>query len=80
MLVAVLRVEDRLARARNCCSWKARIIFILEEGELWYIVENLVVPPTNAVLMVELRKRNTRAKRTIFDAVKDDVIPHIFGK
>jgi hypothetical protein len=39
-----------------------------------------VVPPTDAVLMAEFRKRNIRAKRTILDAVKDHVIPHVSGK
>jgi hypothetical protein len=60
--------------------WKARIVLILEEGELWDIVENPVVPPTDVVLMAEFRKRNIRAKRTILDAVKDHVIPHVSGK
>jgi hypothetical protein len=53
---------------------------ILEEGELWDIVENPVLPPTNAVLLAEFRKRNIKAKRTILDAVKDHIIPHVSGK
>ena len=53
---------------------------ILGELELWDIVENPVVPLTDAVLMAEFRKRNIRAKRTILDAVKEHVIPHISGK
>jgi hypothetical protein len=52
----------------------------LEEGELWDIVENPVVPPTNVVLMAEFRKRNIGVKRTILDAVKDHVVPHVSGK
>jgi hypothetical protein len=56
------------------------IVLILEELELCNIVGNPVVPPTDAVLMAEFRKRNIKAKRTILDAVKDHVIPHIFGK
>jgi hypothetical protein len=73
-------VEDRLAGAGNWSLWKARIVLILEELELWDIVKNSVVPPTDAMLMDEFRKRNIRAKRTIFDAVKDHIIPHVFGK
>ena len=53
MLVVGLRVEDRLVGASNLSSWKARIVLILEELELWDIVENLVVPPTDAVLLAE---------------------------
>ena len=79
MLVAGFRVEDRLAGASNWFPWKVRIVLILEELELWDIVENLVVPPTDAVLMVEFRKKNIRAKRTTLDAVKHHRIPHVSG-
>jgi hypothetical protein len=78
--VAGLRVEDRLAGASNWLPWKARIVMILDEGELWEIVENPVVPPTDVVLFAEFQRQNKRAKRTILDAVKDHVIPHISGK
>ena len=45
-----LRVEERLEGATNFSSWKARIVLILQENELWDIVENttthpVVVPP-----------------------------------
>jgi hypothetical protein len=80
MSVVGLRVEDRLAGAGNWSPWKARIVLILEELELWDIVENHVVPPTDAVLLAEFRKRNIKAKRTILDAVKDHIIPHVSGK
>jgi hypothetical protein len=36
--ISSLRVEDRLAGAGNWFPWKARIVLILEEGKLWYIV------------------------------------------
>jgi hypothetical protein len=75
-----LRVEDRVAGAGNWSPWKAWIVFILEEGELRDIVENPVVPPTDVVLLAKFRKRNIKAKRTILDAVKDHIIPHVSGK
>jgi hypothetical protein len=80
MLSGGLRVEDRLAGAGNWSPWKARIVLILEERELWDIVENHVVPRTDAVLLVEFRKKNIKAKRTILDAVKDNIIPHVSSK
>jgi hypothetical protein len=80
LVASGLRVEDRLAGASNWSPWKARIVMILDEGELWEIVENPVVPPTDVVLFAEFQKHNKRAKRTILDAVKDHVIPHITGK
>jgi hypothetical protein len=82
MSVGGLWVEDRLAGAGNWSPWKARIVLNLKEGELWDIVESLMVPPTDAVLLAEFRKRNIKAKRsrTILDAVKDHIIPHVSGK
>jgi hypothetical protein len=80
MSIVGLRVEDRLVGVGNWFAWKGRIVLILEEGELWDIVENLVVPHTDAVLLVEFRKRNIKAKRTILDMVKYHSIPHISGK
>ena len=73
-------MEDRLARAGNWSPWKARIVLILEEGELWDIVESHVVPRTYAMLLEEFMKMNIKAKRTILDAVKDHIIPHVFDK
>jgi hypothetical protein len=80
MSVGGLRVEDRLAGAGNGSPWKARIVLILEEGELWDIVESSVVPPIDAVLLAEFRERNIKAKKTILDVVKEHIIPHVFGK
>jgi hypothetical protein len=47
MSASQMRVEDRLAGASNWSPWKARMIFILEDLELWDIVE-AVVPPVIA--------------------------------
>ena len=77
-----MRAEDRLAKASNWFPWKTRIVFVLEDLELWDMVQALVVlPPIIAPLLVaEFRKRNTKPKRTIYDAVRDHVIPHLNGK
>jgi RNAse (barnase) inhibitor barstar len=80
MVVEGLRVEDRLPGAGNWSPWKARIVLILEEGELWDIVENPVVTPIDVVLMAEFRKRNIKAKRTILDVLKDHVVLHVSSK
>jgi hypothetical protein len=54
----------------------------LEDLELWDIVEAVVppIPVTAPVLVAEYRKRNNKAKRTISDAVRDHIIPHVMGK
>jgi hypothetical protein len=82
MSVSQMHVEDRLARASNWSSWKARLVFVLEDLELWDIfkVVVLAIPVTAPVLVVEYRKRNNKAKRTISDVVRDHIIPHVTGK
>ena len=83
-MVSGLRVEDRLDGAANYCSWRARIILLLEENELLEVVENtptnpIVVPnPTiDLVANIAFHKKDVKARRTILDAVKDHIIPHI---
>jgi hypothetical protein len=58
------------------------IVFVLEDLELWDIVQALVVvhPATTVVFAAEFRKRNNKAKRTTCDAVRDHIIPHLTGK
>jgi hypothetical protein len=82
MSMSQMRVEDRLARASNWFPWKTMLIFVLKDLELWDIVQApVVVPPVTAPMLVEeFRKRNNKAKRTICDAVRDHVIPHLTGK
>jgi hypothetical protein len=82
MSVSQMHVEDKLARASNWSPWKARMVFVLEDLELWDIVE-ATVPPilvTAPILVAEFRRRNNKAKRIIFDAVRDHIIPHLTGK
>jgi hypothetical protein len=82
MSASQMRVEDRLAGASNWSSWKARMIFVLEDLELWDIVEAVVppIPIATPILVAEFRKRNNKAKSTICDAVCDHIIPHLTGK
>jgi hypothetical protein len=82
MSASQMRFEDKLAGASNWSPWKARMVFVLEDLELWDIVEATVpvIPVTAPVLVVEFRKRNNKAKRTICDAVRDHIIPHLAGK
>jgi hypothetical protein len=77
-----MRVEDRLVGTSNWSSWKARMVFVLEDLDLWDIVEAVVppIPVTAPVLVAEYRKRNNKAKRNISDAVPDHIIPHVTGK
>jgi len=79
-----LRVEDRLDGVANFGAWKERMILLLQENELWDIVENTtthpIVVPTDATLLGAYNKKNIKAKRFILDAIKDHLIPHLTGK
>jgi hypothetical protein len=70
-----------LAGTSNWSPWKARMVFVLKDLELWDIVEAVVppIPVTAPVLVAEFRKRNNKVKRTICDAVRDHIIPHLTG-
>lgn len=45
-----LSVEDRMEGASNFSPWKERIVLLLEEHELWDIVEKTATVPTDATL------------------------------
>jgi hypothetical protein len=79
-----MQAKDRLVGANNWSPWKTRIIFVLEDLELWDIVQALVVIPHTLIpsplLDADFMKKNTKAKRTICDEVRDHVIPHFTGK
>ena len=79
-MVIGLRVEDRLDGQSNFGAWKEKIISVLEEVEVWDIVEKTVVPPTDATQLASFKKNSIKAKRLILDGVKDHVIPHVKGK
>jgi hypothetical protein len=84
MSVSQMRAEDTLDGASNWSPWKTKIIFVLEDLELWDIVQAPVViplaPAPSPLLDVDFRKKNRKVKRTICDAVRDHVIPHLTGK
>ena len=75
-----LRVEDRLDGGGNWTPWKARIVLLLEECEIWELVEHIVTFPTDPILLSKFKKKNVREKRIILKSVKDHIIPHVVGK
>jgi hypothetical protein len=79
-----LRVEEILDGVVNFIPWKERITLILQENDLWDIVENtktiLVTVPIDATLLEAYTKKNIKAKIIILDSINDHVIPHVTGK
>ena len=71
----------------NFVPWKSRIVFILQENELWDEVVNhtqalpiQIYVATYTPTLLDFNKNNINAKTTILDAVKDHVIPHLITK
>ena len=82
-----LRLEDRLDGAENFVPWKARLVLILEENELWdEVVHNTIANPIivpasiDAHTLTSFNRKDIKAIGMILDAVKDHVIPHISSK
>ena len=57
-----LRVEDRIDSQSNFGEWKERIICVLEEAEVWDIVEKTIVSPTDATQLAAYKKNSTNLK------------------
>ena len=83
-----LGMEDRLDGAGNIVPWKARILLVLEENELWdEVVHNTTAHPivvldatADPVGLASFNMKYIKARRIILDVVKDHVIPHISSK
>ena len=61
-MVTGLRVEDRLDGQSNFGAWKERIISVLEEAEVWDIVEKTVVPLQMPPSWLHTRKTVSKPK------------------
>jgi hypothetical protein len=70
----LVRAEDRLGGATNFNVWKFHITNIFQEHNLEQYVTTVVEEPTNNAGRMTFRKIQAKAKRIIFDSVKDSLI------
>jgi hypothetical protein len=70
-----VRAGDRLEGATNFNVWKLCITNILQEHDLEKYVTTVVEEPMNNAGRTDFRKSQAKAKRIIFDLVKDNIIP-----
>jgi hypothetical protein len=63
--------------ASNFNAWKDRVFNILEEGDLDELVTRVMEEPTSNAGRTAYKKRQAKAKRVIFDSVKDTMMPLI---
>jgi hypothetical protein len=69
-----VRSKDRIKGAANFNVWKLWITNILQEYDLEQDVTIIVEEATNNVGRATSRKSQVKAKRIIFDSVKDSII------
>jgi hypothetical protein len=58
-----LRVEDQLDGETNFGAWKERMIFLLQDNELWDIVENTTTHPVVVLNIVTNLMRTLQSSR-----------------
>jgi hypothetical protein len=72
-----VKAEYRLEVASNFNAWKCRILNILEESDLEELVIRVIEEPTSNIARATYKKKQAKAKRVIFDYVKDNMMPII---
>jgi hypothetical protein len=77
MVSSSVKAEDRLEGSPNFNAWKARVFNILEESDLDELVTRVVEEPATNAGGATYKKRQAKAKRVIFDLVKDSMMPLI---
>jgi hypothetical protein len=81
MSVVSVKVEDRLDGVSNFLPWKARLILLLKEQDLWDTVQSgLPTVAQGAQQDPVLEKKDIKAQRVILEAVKDHLILHVSEK
>jgi hypothetical protein len=73
----IVKDEDRLIGATNFNAWKYRIINILEENDLEDYITREIEEPTTNTARAAYKRKQTKAKRIIFDSIKDNMMPLI---
>jgi hypothetical protein len=71
----LVRAEDRLKRATNFNVWKLWITNILQKNDFEQYVTTMVEEPMNNAGRAAFRKSQAKAKRIIFESVKNNIMP-----
>jgi hypothetical protein len=93
MSIISVKVEDRLEGVSNFLPWKATLILLMKEQELWDVVTSGIPAPVPAqtaaqgakqmqpvvdlVVQEALEKKDIKAQRVILEVVKDHLIPRV---
>ena len=77
MATNTFRPEERLEGSANYNSWKARLMATLEENDLDDLVLNATEEHTSNVGRIDFKKKQAKARRIIYDSIKESLIPTI---
>ena len=77
MAVNIFRPKEKLQGSANYNSWKAKSIAILEENDLDDFVFNVNEEPTSNAGRLAYKRRQGKARRTVYDSIKETVMPNI---
>lgn len=69
-----VKKEDKLEGSSNFHVWKIRVMNILQENELSHFVNSESVEPTSTTGQATFLRNQAKAKRIIFDSVKDNIM------
>ena len=75
--MASIRVEDRLDGSSNFNNWKSSVMEILEVNDIDHYVTSVVEDPSSNVGRTAFKKNQAKARRIIYDLVKEHIIPVI---
>jgi hypothetical protein len=64
MTAAPLRFEDRLDGASNFVSWKSRVNLVLKEYDLSELVDKIVTPPKDLIILDAHNKKEIKSKES----------------
>ena len=66
--------EDRLDGSSNFNNWKARVIAIFEEHDIDHYVTMVVAKPTSNAGRASFKRNQAKARRIIYDSVKEHIM------
>ena len=69
-----IKLENMLQGSSNFTSWKTRVVNAFVEFDLEDIVTREVEEPTSNVGRTTFRKKQAKAKRIIYDSIKDSMM------
>ena len=72
-----VKAKDKLVGAENFNAWKYKIMNIFEENDLEDFITREVEEPTTNTARAAYKRKQTKARRIIFDSIKDNLIPLI---